>query len=184
MKYKMLLVCTVLLLLPRVGSSQSTLKSGSFRFEDLTSHKEANATLRPILDGLMRSGVRVDVHEVFLLPGSSPHHAHHHQQEELFLISEGEVEVTISGKTTKLGPGSAAFAASGDEHQIQNVGTRPAQRISQRRSCSCSAMHSLGVVRELRQILSKGTDASTAVQEESKIPYQFYGIRPRIVCNR
>jgi mannose-6-phosphate isomerase-like protein (cupin superfamily) len=69
----------------------------------------------------------VDVHEVFLLPGSTPHHAHHHQQEELFLISEGEVEVTINGKATKLGPGSAAYAASEDEHQIQNVGTRPAQ---------------------------------------------------------
>lgn len=126
MKHKMLLVCAVLLL-PKVGSSQSTLKSGTFRFEDLTSHKEANATFRPILDGLMHSGVRVDVHEVFLLPGSAPHHAHRHQQEELFLISEGEVEVTISGQTTRLGPGSAAFAASGDEHQIQNVGTRPAQ---------------------------------------------------------
>jgi mannose-6-phosphate isomerase-like protein (cupin superfamily) len=127
MKYKLLLVCAVLLLLPKVGSSQSTLKSGTFRFEDLTSQKEANATFRPILDGLTHSGVRVDVHEVFLLPGSSPHHAHRHQQEELFLISEGELEVTISGKTTRLGPGSAAFAASGDEHQIQNVGTRPAQ---------------------------------------------------------
>ena len=127
MRYKPLLVCAVLLLLPKVGSSQSTLKSGTYRFEDLTSQKEANATFRPILDGLTRSGVRVDVHEVFLLPGSTPHHAHRHQQEELFLISEGEVEVTISGKTTKLGPGSAAYAASEDEHQIQNVGTRPAQ---------------------------------------------------------
>ncbi|MGA8676622.1 MAG: cupin domain-containing protein, partial [Candidatus Acidiferrales bacterium] len=71
--------------------------------------------------------LRVDVHEVFLLPGSTPHHAHRHQQEELFLISEGEVEVTINGKATKLGPGSAAYAASEDEHQIQNIGTHPAQ---------------------------------------------------------
>ena len=35
----------------------------------------------------------------------------------MFLISEGEVEVTIAGKTTTLGPGSVAFAAAGDEHQ-------------------------------------------------------------------
>jgi mannose-6-phosphate isomerase-like protein (cupin superfamily) len=127
MRHKPLLACAILVLLPKVSSSQSTLKSGTFRFEDLTSQRQENATFRPILDGLTHSGVRVDVHEVFLLPGSSPHHAHRHQQEELFLVSEGEVEVTISGKTTKLGPGSAAFAASGDEHQIQNVGTRPVQ---------------------------------------------------------
>jgi (S)-ureidoglycine aminohydrolase len=127
MSRKLLLVCALILLSAKAGSSQSTLKSGTYRFEDLSSQKQENATFRPILDGLTRSGVRVDVHEVFLLPGSSPHHAHRHQQEELFLISEGEVEVTINGKTTKLGPGSAAYAASEDEHQIQNVGTRPAQ---------------------------------------------------------
>lgn len=127
MSRKLLLVCALILLLAKAGSSQSTLKSGMYRFEDLSSQKQENATFRPILDGLTRSGARVDVHEVFLLPGSSPHHAHRHQQEELFLISEGEVEVTINGKTTKLGPGSAAYAASEDEHQIQNVGTRPAQ---------------------------------------------------------
>lgn len=127
MNGKLLLVCALPLLFAKPGSSQSTLKSGTYRFEDLTSQKQENATFRPILDGLTRSGMRVDVHEVFLLPGSSPHHAHRHQQEELFLISEGEVEVTINGKATKLGPGSAAYAASEDEHQIQNVGTRPAQ---------------------------------------------------------
>jgi (S)-ureidoglycine aminohydrolase len=127
MRFKLLLVCAFLLLLPKPGSGQSTLRSGTYRFEDLPSQKQDNATFRPILDGLTRSGMRVDVHEVFLLPGSAPHHAHRHQQEELFLISEGEVEVTINGKATKLGPGSAAYAASEDEHQIQNVGTRPAQ---------------------------------------------------------
>ena len=57
----------------------------------------------------------------------SPQHAHHHQQEEMFLVSEGEVQVTIAGNVTKLGPGSAAFIAAGDQHQIANVGARPAQ---------------------------------------------------------
>jgi mannose-6-phosphate isomerase-like protein (cupin superfamily) len=127
MKTRLAWVLFVFFLLPIPDSGQSTLKSGMFRFEDLTEQKEANATFRPILDGLTRSGFHVDVHEVFLLPGSLPHHMHHHLQDELFLISEGEVEVTIAGKTSRLGPGSAAFAASGDQHQIQNVGTRPAQ---------------------------------------------------------
>ena len=108
MKPKLLLVCLVVFLLPRSGSGQSTLQSRTYNFEDLTAQKEANATFRPILDGLTHNGVHIHVHEVFLLPGSSPHHAHHHQQEEMFLISEGEVEVTIVDKITKLGPGSVS----------------------------------------------------------------------------
>jgi mannose-6-phosphate isomerase-like protein (cupin superfamily) len=127
MRQKLLLAGLAVLLLPKPGSPQSTLQSHTYRFEDLTSQKEANATFRPILDGMTRNGVHLHVHEVFLLPGSSPQHAHHHPQEEMFLVSEGEVQVTISGNTTKLSPGSAAFLAAGDQHQIANVGTRPAQ---------------------------------------------------------
>jgi mannose-6-phosphate isomerase-like protein (cupin superfamily) len=124
-KWMMLLPAFFLLAIP--GSGQSTLRSATFRFEDLTSKKEPNATFRPVLDGLTHSGFHIDVHEVFLLPNSPPHHAHHHLQDEMFLISEGQVDVTIVGKTSRLGPGSVAYAASGDEHQIQNVGDRPAQ---------------------------------------------------------
>jgi mannose-6-phosphate isomerase-like protein (cupin superfamily) len=45
----------------------------------------------------------------------------------LFLVSEGELQVNIAGKAAKLSPGSAAFVASGDEHDIQNASNRPAQ---------------------------------------------------------
>jgi mannose-6-phosphate isomerase-like protein (cupin superfamily) len=126
MKENLVLALASFLLLAQAGSGPSTLKSATYRFDDLVAQKEANATFRPILDGLTRSGYRIDVHEVFLLPGSSPHHAHRHQQEVLFLVSEGELQVNIAGKTANLGPGSAAFVASGDEHDIQNVSARPA----------------------------------------------------------
>ena len=38
------------------------------------------------------------------------------------MIREGTLEVTISGRTVKLGPGSAAYVASGEEHGWRNVG--------------------------------------------------------------
>ena len=114
------------LLLLQAGSGPRTLKSATYSFVDLTATKEANATFRPILDGLTHNGNHIDVHEVFLLPGSSPHHGHRHQEEVLFLISEGELQVDIGGKTATLGPGSAAFVASGDEHDIENASSRPA----------------------------------------------------------
>src|ERR1700733_2795590 len=118
MRQKLLLASLALLVLPKANSGQSTLQSHTYRFEDLASQKEANATFRPVLDGMTRNGVHLHVHEVFLLQGSSPQHAHHHQQEEMFLVSEGEVQVTIAGNVTKLGPGSVAFIAAGDQHQI------------------------------------------------------------------
>ncbi len=39
---------------------------------------------------------------------------------------EGTVDITINGQPHRLGPGSAAFAASNDEHSIKNVGTASA----------------------------------------------------------
>src|SRR5271154_6066832 len=127
MKENLVLAFLSLLLVSQAGSGPTTLKSATYRFDDLVAQKEANATFRPILDGLTHSGYHLDVHEVFLLPGSSPHHAHRHQQEVLFLVSEGQLQVNIAGKTANLGPGAAAFVASGDEHDIQNVSARPAQ---------------------------------------------------------
>ena len=47
--------------------------------------------------------------------------------DELFVISSGKLEVTIEGKTTRLGPGSAFFVASNEEHGMRNVGTTPAE---------------------------------------------------------
>ena len=127
MRENLVLAFVGLFLVLQAGSGPTALKSATYRFDDLVTQKEANATFRPILDGLTHSGYRIDVHEVFLLPGSAPHHHHRHQQEVLFLVSEGELQVNIAGKTAKLGPGSAAFVASGDEHDIQNAGNRPAQ---------------------------------------------------------
>jgi hypothetical protein len=91
MRGNLVLAVASLLLIVQAGSAPGTLKSATYRFDDLVAQKEANATFRPILDGLTHTGDRIDVHEVFLLPGSSPHHAHRHQQEVLFLVSEGEL---------------------------------------------------------------------------------------------
>ena len=54
-----------------------------------------------------------------------PHPPHHHLHEEMFLVREGTLEATISGKSTRLGPGSVAFVGSNDEHGIRNPGTTP-----------------------------------------------------------
>ena len=42
------------------------------------------------------------------------------------MIREGELEVTVAGKTTHLGPGSVAYIASNQEHGWRNAGTTTA----------------------------------------------------------
>jgi quercetin dioxygenase-like cupin family protein len=43
--------------------------------------------------------------------------------EEMILIREGTMEVTIAGRSAKLGPGSVAYVASNEEHGWHNAGT-------------------------------------------------------------
>jgi mannose-6-phosphate isomerase-like protein (cupin superfamily) len=40
---------------------------------------------------------------------------------------QGTLAVTISGKTTVIGPGGAAFVHSGELHGVRNTGTTPSQ---------------------------------------------------------
>ena len=106
------------------ASSEPPLASGAFRFADLQPHKNANGSgeARSITKGSTPTGEQVEVHETALLPGQTPHAPHRHKHSEFWLIREGDVEITINGKAYRLGPGSAAFAASNDEHGIKNVG--------------------------------------------------------------
>lgn len=121
------------LLLPALCSSsawasgQGTLPSSALRFEDLPVRKNKENSFRRILEGTTHTGDRLEVHETTLAPGNAPHPPHRHLDEELFLIQEGLVEVTIAGKNSRLGPGSAAFVSSNEEHAIRNVGPVPAQ---------------------------------------------------------
>ena len=104
-----------------------SLKSKAYRFEDLPVDKQKEATYRDILEGRTRTGDYLEAHETVLEANAMPHPAHRHVGEELFVISSGTLEVTIEGKTTRLGPGSAFFVASNEEHGMRNVGSTPAQ---------------------------------------------------------
>ncbi|HTZ58325.1 MAG TPA: cupin domain-containing protein [Acidobacteriaceae bacterium] len=82
---------------------------------------------RPILDGVLHDGEHLEVHETILAAGSEPHPPHRHVHEELFLLVKGNVAVTIEGKTTVIGPGSAAFVQSNQLHGVHNPGPEKAQ---------------------------------------------------------
>jgi mannose-6-phosphate isomerase-like protein (cupin superfamily) len=122
--------CLSLALLSQVSAWASqlpSLKSKTYRFEDLPVEKEKEAAYRGILEGRTHTGDYLEAHETVLEPNAMPHPPHRHAGEELFLISAGTLEVTIAGKPATLGPGSAFFIASNEEHSIRNIGSVPAQ---------------------------------------------------------
>ena len=101
--------------------------SGVFRYEDLTPARNGAMTSRQILTGVTHSGFKVDLHETELAPGQAPHDPHQHVHEEMVLLREGALEVTIAGRTTRIGAGSAAFIASNAMHGWRNPGGAPAR---------------------------------------------------------
>ncbi len=108
------------------AAADSTLASGVFSFRDLPVKQGKGVQTRSILKGTLATGEQVEVHETVLEPGAGPHPPHHHKHSEMWLVREGTVEITISGKANQIGPGSAAFVASNEEHGITNPGTVPA----------------------------------------------------------
>jgi quercetin dioxygenase-like cupin family protein len=114
---------------PTDAAAQETKPIASFAtpFDQMTEHTNGPNTARPIMNGVSHSGTRIEAHETVLAPGAMPHPPHHHVHEELFLVSKGTLEVTIAGNSTTIGPGSAAFIHSGEEHGVRNIGQDAAQ---------------------------------------------------------
>jgi len=114
-------------MLPLVAATKAAgqsrvLASHLYRYEDLPVQNEGPNRGRPIFEGETHTGVLIELHETELAPGEMPHPAHHHVHEEMILVREGTMEVTIAGKSEKLGPGGVGFVASGEEHGWRNVG--------------------------------------------------------------
>jgi mannose-6-phosphate isomerase-like protein (cupin superfamily) len=115
------------LLLPALAASNAAaapanLPSQVFKFEDLKVKGTGPNYSRDVLAGATHSGSLIDMHITDLGPGKMPHAAHHHEHEEMIMVQEGTLEVTISGKAAIIGPGSAAYVASNEEHGWKNVG--------------------------------------------------------------
>ena len=108
-------------------AAEAPIPSKIVRFEDLPVQSGDGRTLRRILEGKTHSGYGIEMHETDLAPGAMPHPAHHHAHEEVFLVREGTLEVTITGRASRLSPGSVAYVASNEEHGIRNPGPTHAQ---------------------------------------------------------
>jgi quercetin dioxygenase-like cupin family protein len=101
----------------------AALPSKTYQYDDLPVSVNGPNRGRAILKGETHVGFPIELHETELAPGEWPHPPHHHAHEEMVLVREGTLEVTISGRSANLGPGSVAYVASNEEHGWHNVGT-------------------------------------------------------------
>ena len=111
---------------PAFAANDDSLPSASFAFDKMPLQDSGHAKIRSIMKGKLATGEHIEAHETTLPPNGYPHAAHHHVHSEMWLIREGNVELTINGTTHRLGPGDLGFVHSNEEHGIKNIGTGPA----------------------------------------------------------
>ena len=113
--------------LTSVGQKNDSLLSGVYHWKTLEPIKEDTRVRRQVLEGKTFALSYFEIHASTLEPGKAPHPPHvHDDMEELMIVKEGQVKITIAGKSKILGPGSIAFAMPGDEHGIENAGSTQA----------------------------------------------------------
>jgi mannose-6-phosphate isomerase-like protein (cupin superfamily) len=115
------------LLAARASARTTALPSKAYPFDRLTVNTKGDNQTRAVFDGETHLGYPIELHITNLPAGGAPHPPHHHVHEEMILVQEGTMEVTISGRTTSLGPGSVAYVASNEVHGWRNVSTTRAQ---------------------------------------------------------
>lgn len=128
MRHKILLLSTFILFTSALaGQKTDSLLSGVYYWDKLEQKKEDTRIRRQVLEGRTFTLSYFEIHASTLEPGKAPHPPHvHDDQEELMIVKEGQVKITIAGKSKILGPGSIAFAMPGDEHGIENTGNTTA----------------------------------------------------------
>ncbi len=87
--------------------------------------KEAFGDLRVYFDGPTEQLKAMTAGSLRLKPGMSPHPPHEHPEEEFMVITEGTGEISVAGKTTKVGPGTMMYCAGNQTHGIVNTGKTP-----------------------------------------------------------
>jgi quercetin dioxygenase-like cupin family protein len=55
----------------------------------------------------------------YTIDAGSSIHEHHHPHEEVWIVVDGEIDVTVSGETQRIGPGCVAVVPSDAPHSVR-----------------------------------------------------------------
>ena len=113
--------------IPSLAQKSDSLLSNVYYWDKLEAKKEDTRVRRQVFEGKTLALDNFQVHTSTLEPGKAPHPPHvHDDYEELIIVKEGQVKITIAGKSKILGAGSIAFAMPGEEHGVENMGNTQA----------------------------------------------------------
>jgi quercetin dioxygenase-like cupin family protein len=98
------------------------LGSAIFHWDKLEAKQAKTGERRAVVDLPTSTLANFECHVTTLKAGETPHAAHRHPDEEIILVKEGQVDVTINGRTQRAGAGSIILITSGDEHGLKNSG--------------------------------------------------------------
>jgi quercetin dioxygenase-like cupin family protein len=103
------------------------LGTKAYIFNELPVTTNGKNKQRRMFTGKTHTGFKMESHQSDIAPGEVNHPPHQHLREEMMLVREGTMELTISGKPLRLGPGDVGFIGSNEIHNAKNVGTARAQ---------------------------------------------------------
>jgi mannose-6-phosphate isomerase-like protein (cupin superfamily) len=99
------------------------LKTKAYLYKDLPVTTNGQNKQRRMFTGKTHTGFKMESHQSDIAPGEVNHPPHQHLREEMMLVRLGTMELTISGKPLRLGPGDVGFIGSNEIHNAKNVGT-------------------------------------------------------------
>ena len=102
--------------LPRLGTR-------AYIFNNLPVTTNGQNRQRRMFTGKTHTGFKLESHQSDIAPGEVNHPPHQHLREEMMLVREGTMELTVSGRPMKLGPGDVGYIGSNELHNAKNVGT-------------------------------------------------------------
>ena len=119
-------ITKILMLLPYIGIAQTTLiPADVYRWDKVSVNDNIHSQQRVFLEGSTPAFRHLKVHATTVPAGQAPHPGHSHSDEELVIVKEGQLTVTIAGKTDTLETGSIALILPNDFHSFENRGNRP-----------------------------------------------------------
>ena len=103
------------------------MKTHAFKFDVLAVTSNGQNKQRRMFTAKTHTGFKIESHQSDIAPGEVNHPPHQHLREEMMLIREGVMELTISGKPYRLGPGDVGVIGSNELHNAKNVGSTTAR---------------------------------------------------------
>src|SRR6202167_2087103 len=103
------------------------LKTKAYLYKDLPVTTNGQNKQRRMFTAKTHTGFKMESHQSDIAPGEVNHPPHQHLREEMMLVRLGTMELTISGKPYRLGPGDVGVIGSNEIHNAKNVGATRAE---------------------------------------------------------